>query len=494
MKTLRPRQVNSPSPSKRSPGRNKSVLHEEGLIKALENTSKAGIYVIRDGKFLHINDFTAIRSGYPKEAMIGMNAVGIVHPEDRESVRLHSIEMLKGKRITPYVFRTISKSGQIHWITEAVSSIHYEGKRAILGTSLDITEQVNAQNQVKELRALENSILEAIPHAVLGLSDNAIIFANNGVETVFGWRPDELIGKDVRILYPSEKHYERFMRNLYLTLERQKTFYTEFPCRFRDGADMDCLISASRIGELSGERKIVITYEDMTDRKRVGKELERSRMQLRSLSAHLEEVREKERTYIARELHDELGQLLTALHTDLVLLSGQITPEQTALKETTASMVNLIDMVMTTLKRIYMDLRPAVLDHLGLTAAIYWQAEEFQKRTGIHCDVTIEPEDMALDMERSLAIFRIFQETLTNVSRHAEATRVEAVLKHLDNRIDLVVKDNGKGIMEQQINQPNSFGLLGIRERTYFWGGKIDISGRKGLGTTVSVSLPLQTA
>jgi PAS domain S-box-containing protein len=457
-----------------------TILFEEGLIKALENTSKAGIYVVRNGKFIFINDFTAIRSGYKKEDMIGMDSITIIHPDDRESVRNNSIEMLKGKRITPYVFRTISRTGDIHWITEAVSSIRFKGKRAILGTSLDITEQIIAQNQVKELSALETSILEAIPHAVLGLADHTIIFANNGVQTVFGWHPDELIGKDVRILYPSEKHYERFMKNLYLTLERQKTFYTEFPCRFRDGVDMDCLISASRIGELSKERKIVITYEDITDRKRVGKELEHSRMRLRRLSAHLEEVREKERTHIARELHDELGQLLTALHADLVLLTGQITPEQTILKETTSSMVSLIDMVMTTLKKIYMDLRPAVLDHLGLTAAIFWQAEEFQKRTNIHCDVSIDPEDMILDMERSLALFRIFQETLTNVSRHAEATRVDVVLKQLDGRIDLIVKDNGKGILENQQNK--------------LWGGKMDISGGKGGGTTVFVSLPLKTS
>ena len=474
--------------------RKKTMLFEEGLVKALENTSKAGIYVMRDGKFLLINDFTAERSGYKKEEMIGMDSITIVHPDDREAAKKNSIEMLKGKRVTPYAFRTISQNGDIHWITEAVSSIMYQGKRAILGTSLDITEQVKAQNQLEELRALEASVLEAIPHAVLGLADRTIIFANNGAQTVFGWRPDELIGKDVRILYPSEKHYERFMKNLYLTLERQETFYTEFPCRFRDGVDMVCLISASRIGELSKERKIVITYEDITDRKRVDKELEHSRMRLRKLSAHLEAVREKERTHIARELHDELGQLLTALHTDLVLLSGQIEPEQTLLKDTSSSMINLIDMVMTTLKRIYMDLRPAVLDHLGLTAAIFWQAEEFQKRTGISCDVVIEPEDMMLDMERSLAIFRIFQETLTNVSRHAEASRVNVVLKQQDSQIDLIVKDNGKGISENQLNKPDSFGLLGIRERTYFWGGKIEISGNNGSGTSVAVSLPLQTA
>ncbi|MDD5167353.1 MAG: PAS domain S-box protein [Syntrophales bacterium] len=467
---------------------------EKGLLKALENTPKAGIYVIHNGKFVFINDFTANRSGYTKEEMIGMDAITIVHSDDRESARVNAIDMLKGKRSNPYAFRTISREGEIHWITETLSPITYKGKRSILGTSLDITEQIQAQNQLEELRALEASVLEAIPHAVLGLADNRIIFANNGVKTVFGWHPEELVGKDVRILYRSETEYTRFMRNLYLTLERQRTFYTELSCRFRDGADMDCLISASRIGEFTREHKIVITYEDITDRKRIGKELEQSRKRLRHLSAHLEEAREKERTHIARELHDELGQLLTALHTDLVLLTNQISPKQKKISETTSSMVKLIDMIMTTLKRIYMDLRPAVLDHLGLTAAVFWQAQEFQKRTGIHCDVTIEPEDMVLDMDLSLAIFRILQETLTNVSRHADAGNVEITLKHAGNRVDLTVRDDGKGISDEQLNKPDSFGLLGIRERTYYWGGEVNISGREGKGTTVSVSLPLRIA
>ena len=465
---------------------------EQGLLKALENTPKAGIYVIHEGKFLFINDFTANRSGYTKEEMTGMDCLTIIHPEDREMAQANAVDMLKGKRITPYVFRTVSRSGEVHWITETLSPILYKGKRSILGTSLDITDQISAQTQLEELRDLETSVLEAIPHAVLGLADNIIIFANNGAETVFGWRPDELIGKNVRILYRNEQEYTRFMRNLYLTLERQRTFYTEFTCSSRDGSDMDCLISASRIGAFARERKIVITYEDITDRKRIGKELEQSRKRLRNLSAHLEAAREKERTHIARELHDELGQLLTALNTDLVLLTNQINPRQKKASETTASMTKLIDMIMTSLKRIYMDLRPAVLDHLGLTEAIFWQVQEFQKRTGIHCNVSIEPEDMVIETDLSLVIFRILQETLTNVARHAEASRVNATLTLSGGKVDLIVRDNGKGISEEQMNKPDSFGLLGMRERTVYWGGEVNITGRENEGTTVSVSLPLK--
>ena len=240
------------------------------------------------------------------------------------------------------------------------------------------------------------------------------------------------------------------------------------------------------------EKNIVITYEDITDRKLAEMELANSREQLRNLTAHLQSIREKERSHIARELHDELGQLLTALNTEIIMLGKKIPPEHTALIERTQSLSSLIDMTMQTLKRIYMDLRPGMLDHLGLTAAIGWQAEEFQKRTGIHCHVRFAPEEIVLDPDLTTALFRIFQETLTNVSRHAEASRVNVNLRATDREIQLTVKDNGRGITREQMNKPNSFGLLGIRERAEYWRGEVTIKGKPGGGTTVSVTIPLE--
>lgn len=245
----------------------------ESLLKALENTPKAGVYVIQDGRFVMVNDFTAARSGYEKEEMIGMPSVSIIHPEDREMARQNAVSMLKGKRSTPYIFRTVSRTGEIHWITEAVSPIEYQGRRAILGTSLDVTELIKAQKEIEELKALEASILKAIPHAVLGLENGRIIFANEGVKKVFGWEPRSLVNLEIKVLYPSQALYERFMKNLHLTLKRQRTFYTEYTCRTRQGNDIECLISATSIGDYEKERRLVITYEDITDRKRIGREL-----------------------------------------------------------------------------------------------------------------------------------------------------------------------------------------------------------------------------
>ena len=250
---------------------------------------------------------------------------------------------------------------------------------------------------------------------------------------------------------------------IYSILERQPIVSTEFPCRRKDGADIECLISVSRIGERLQEKRVVITYEDITDQRRAKNELEQSREQLRKLSAHLQSVREKERTRIARELHDELGQLLTALNTEIILMNRKIPKEMIALQEKTESMLALVDMTMQTLKRIYMDLRPGMLDHLGLTVAIGWQAEDFQKRTGIPCKVTLDPEDIALDPDLSTHGFQDISGGTDEYPSPCRGNENIRLLKATGDQLESVVKDNGKGITEEQLTKPDSFGILGSR-------------------------------
>jgi PAS domain S-box-containing protein len=464
----------------------------EAAYKTMADSSQAGVYVVQNGTFQFVNHNAAGYAGYSTKELVGMDSLILVHPDDRDKVIRNSRDMLSRKRTSPHEFRIVTKDGRIRWIMETVTLIPWGGERAVLGNSMDITEQIEARNKLTELEALEASILEAIPHAVIGLQDRRIIFVNDGVEAVFGWKAGDLIGESTRVLYQSDEDYDAIAKDLYSALEKKRTFVAEFPCRRKDGAGIECMVSASRIGKKLEKKSIVITYEDITARKRAEAEIERSREQLRNLSAHLQSVREKERTRIARELHDELGQLLTALNTGLVLLNKKIPGEQTSLRDQTGSMIDLVGMTMQTLKRIYMDLRPGMLDHLGLAVAIGWQAGEFEKRTGIRCKLNVDPEDLALDPDLSTDIFRIFQETLTNIARHAEATKIVVDLKRTAGVVELTVKDNGKGIAEEQMTKPNSFGLLGIRERTHYRGGDVRITGKHGRGTMVKISIPLR--
>jgi signal transduction histidine kinase len=221
------------------------------------------------------------------------------------------------------------------------------------------------------------------------------------------------------------------------------------------------------------------------------KELADSQKQLRNLYSHLQSLREEERTNIAREIHDDLGQALTALKMDLSRIVGELRGDKKGLKERLNADVDQVDKTIQAVKRVCTELRPGILDHFGLAAAIEWQAEEFQKRTGIRCEVVFDPEDIVVDTSLSTSLFRIFQESLTNIMRHARATEVKASFRRTSSSIILEIADNGIGITEEELSKPNSFGLQGMRERVYPWGGKVTVRGIKNKGTTVEVIIPV---
>ncbi len=222
-------------------------------------------------------------------------------------------------------------------------------------------------------------------------------------------------------------------------------------------------------------------------------ELMKINERLHDPTSHLQTVSEEERKKIAREIHDEMGQTLTALKFDLAWISDRYKDDESFI-ERKNSMTKLVDSAISAVKRISTDLRPGVLDHLGLSAAIEWYAAEFRKRTYIDCEVVFTPNDIALDGDRSTTIFRIFQESLTNVARHAGATRVRVNLEMKQGSITLRVEDNGRGISEAEIADRQSFGLIGIRERVRAFNGDLKIAGVPNQGTTLEVSLPVNTA
>jgi signal transduction histidine kinase len=231
--------------------------------------------------------------------------------------------------------------------------------------------------------------------------------------------------------------------------------------------------------------------QERLDRKRAEDQLRDSHKQLRALSVYLQHVREEERTRIAREVHDELGQALTSCKLDVSWMAHHLSRGQKELREKAKGLSAHIDSTIQTVRRISTELRPGILDHLGLAAALEWQAHEFQLRTGIRCDVSARLQETGLDPDLTTAFFRIFQETLTNVIRHAAATRVKVQLKEEASRVILEVQDNGRGIGRDEISDPRSMGLLGMRERAALLGGDFSIRRmRAGKGTRACVAIP----
>ncbi len=366
----------------------------------------------------------------------------------------------------------------------------------------EIMRRIQMEKDLIESQRFVHRIADATPN-ILYLYDvieNKNIYVNSIVKEVLGYTPEAI--KKMKsaffkaLLHPDDTPVIESMADRFLKAKDGDIIESEYRLKNAKGEwrwfySRDIVFKRTSDGLL----KLVLGIaQDVTERTVVEQELKNSREQLRILLAHLQSVREDERTRISREIHDELGQSLTALKIDLSWLLKRLNKEQKPLVEKAELMSNLIDMNIQTVKRISAELRPGLLDDLGLPAAFEWQAEDFQKRTGIHCEIKIRPEDIALDRNLSTAIFRIFQETLTNVVRHAKARNVTVTLTKKREEFLLEVKDDGKGITEKQISSPKSIGLIGMRERVHFFGGGVKISGKKDKGTVVTVTIPIKKA
>jgi len=239
-------------------------------------------------------------------------------------------------------------------------------------------------------------------------------------------------------------------------------------------------------------RKNAALVQEIKERTAAEMHLKASEESLRALASRLQSVREEEWTRIAREFHDQLGQELTALKMDVNWIASRLPPDAEALRERARSMSSMLDATMESVRQIVSRLRPDVLDQLGLAAALEWQADDFQRRSGIRCHLALPLEAVRLDRDRSTALFRIFQELMTNVARHANATRVDVAVRSDERQVVLSVEDNGRGIDGEAARSPKSLGLMGVRERVLPFGGRIDVEGASGKGTLVKVTLPME--
>ena len=233
---------------------------------------------------------------------------------------------------------------------------------------------------------------------------------------------------------------------------------------------------------------------DITERRIAENELLKSQAQLRALTTKLEKIREEERINLSRELHDNLGQSLTGLKMDVAWLARKISKKGTdqleSILEKTRSMTGLIDSTINEVRRISSDLRPNLLDHLGLLPALDWLAGDFTKRTETDCKIISKVETFSISPSTETAVFRIIQEAFTNISRHSRATVVKISIDQTDDEYIISLKDNGKGITEDEIKNLNSLGIKGMHERAIQFGGNLSIKGISGKGTQITLNIP----
>ncbi len=473
----------------------RNMLKEsEERYRALFERSLSYVYVHNfKGQFIDANPAALKALGYTRKEMTPLNFASLLDKGQLPRAFKSLQEIIRtGHQKKPDEYKLKRKDGRFIWVETEGSLIYKDGKPfAVQGIARDITAKKMGEKALRESEEKFRTLAEKSPNMIFINREGRIVYANKRCEEMMGYARKEFYSPDFEFFRLIAPEYLEKIKSFYSKHKKGKDVRPyEYALITKDGERIEAILT-SRLINYEGEKAILGIITDITELKRAEEVIRESREQLRKLATHIQSVREEERTAVAREIHDELGQALTAIKMDLSWLDKKIPKEYRPLFKKTKEMSELVDSTIQTVQRISAELRPGLLDDIGLLAAVEWQAEDFQKRTGISCDLSVSSQDITLDQDRSTALFRIFQETLTNISRHAYASRVRVNLTMKDNTLELKVKDNGRGIIEEKISNPKSLGLMGIQERVHSLDGKINIRGIPNKGTTVTVSIPL---
>ena len=425
------------------------------------------------------------------------DAIDFFHPSDRQRLAEAIKAALDNGQTFDLELRFVTAKGKQLWVrTNCRPQVENAKTVSLKGTIQDITDRKNAEEALLDATMRQR---EAVKAANVGLWDWDLL--TNEVSYSAEWKSqigyeeheigDEFEQWQCRV-HPDD--LATAMEKITDHIEgRLPEYRTEFRFRNKDGSYRWILSHGSVIRDGSGKAiRMLGSHIDITDLKEAEEELSRSHKELHKLSEHLQEIRELERKAISREIHDELGQLLTALKIDVMLLADDIPEMQQSLQQQTKSLLDLIDKSLVTVRRISSDLRPDIIEDLGLKYAAEWQVNQFIKRTKIECVLSIFEEDIEFDPNVEICVFRILQESLTNISRHSGATKVRVSLKKSKEKLELRVEDNGSGIPPEILESSRSVGLTGMKERAFHCGGKLEISSKVEKGTSIELTVPIQ--
>jgi PAS domain S-box-containing protein len=453
--------------------------------------SLPGVFYFYDenGKFIRWNKQFEEVTGYTSNEVASMHPSQFF-PEDEQTYILERIHGVFEKGINDADANFLTKSGtKIPYYFKAVL-IQYEDRPCLLGYGIDITERKKAELALKTSEKKYKLLFESNPLSMwmLRLPDYKFIDVNNVTLQQYGYSKEEFMNLSVYDLRPPED-VEKLIQN---TNTDFRGIYHAGVWRHRkkDGTVFFVDIVTHDI-MYEGHATRLVLANDITEKYKAEERLRKSYDEIRNLTGHLQNVREEERLHIAREIHDELGQLLTVLKMDVSWLNKKTDPENTYAKEKLGEILTLIDTTVRTVRRIASELRPSLLDDLGLHAAMEWHLEEIERRAGIAGHLQIGEAELQLPDSLKIGLFRIFQESLTNVARHSGASQVSVSLEQKEKQLILTIKDNGRGFEEKPPGTRKTLGLLGMKERTTMMGGEYSISSAPGHGTTVTVTVPL---
>lgn len=453
--------------------------------------SLPGVFYFYDenGRFIRWNKQFEEVTGYSSEEIAGMHPSDFFPPEEKAYIT----ERIKGvfeKGVNDADANFLTKSGdKIPYYFKAVL-MHYEGKPCLLGYGIDITERKRAEAELKASEQKYKLLFESNPLSMwmLSLPDYNIIDVNHVTLQQYGYTKEEFLNLSVLDLRPVED-IEKFKTNTHS--EFRGIYHAGIWRHKKKNGNIMYIDIVTHDIMYKGQETRLVLANDVTEKYIAEEKLKESYEEIRNLTGHLQNVREEERLHIAREIHDELGQLLTVLKMDVSWLNKKTDSENVFAKEKLAEILTLIDTTVKTVRRIASELRPSLLDDLGLLPAMEWHLEEFERRSGITKEFHTPETELHLPDSLKIGLFRILQESLTNVARHSGAKNVSVSLFQKDKQLILTIKDNGNGIEEKPPGSRKTLGLLGMKERTTMMGGEYNITSVKGEGTTVTVVVPL---
>jgi PAS domain S-box-containing protein len=446
-----------------------------------------------DGHIIEANDAWLQLFGYSREDLSWLTTYALYDdPKDRDRTIQRARE---AGQLIDDAAQHRKKDGSLIEVLRSVSILR-DSEGEVIGYQSVYRDVTDLKRAEEALRKSEEKFRALFEQSIAPISlisrDGRLLEANDAWFRLLGYSREDTASFNAVDLFPSPDMREEFVQQL---LRSGTLDNYESQVRRKDGTLIDVVRSISvrynPDGSVLGFQTVL---RDVTELKKAQDEVLKSRGQLRQLALRIQEAREEERTTIAQDLHDHFGQELTALRLDLESLTSSRPPAGDEGLARIRGIIQLADRMSQEVRRVISEMRPGMLDDLGLCAAIDWQLNQFSQRTGVKCDVSLLRDDSTISPVQATALFRMLQELLSNVARHAHATKVSVSLECLDDGVVLTVSDNGRGISDQQVSSAASLGLLGIHERVRALGGDFAVRRGRGEGTIARVTVPLDHA
>lgn len=473
-----------------------NLRESEERYKTLVEYAPDAIAIHAEGKVLFANKSAAkILDAKNVNELIGRNLKRFVHPDDYPLVMRNVMKMLEDEIVFGSVEeRYISLKGRVFSAETTATKIIYMGKPAIQVIFRDVTERKQAQEQiVKERNRAERYFETAAVMMMVINKEGRVERINKKGAEILGYSKSYIIGKKwVDNFLPKEvrQKIKTVMKSLFEgKVASNEIVVNEVLCRYNKIKILGWHNNVVRDDD-SNIIGILCSAEDITESVLLKEKLEETNKELSFLTRHVQDLREEERSELAREIHDDLGQALTAIKLDLSAIKN-IEDDRLKLRRKAESAIDLTNQTIKTVQELTSQLRPGIIDDLGLLPAIEWYSNQFAERTGKDVRLSIKVDENDIEESSKITIYRIVQESLTNASRHSGASRVSLKLERKADDLILSINDNGKGISKKALNKLTSFGLIGMRERAYSIGGEIKIAGKKDRGTTIKLVIPV---